>query len=58
MKKMIAIFLILIFTFLIAAVLTDMVGAYSWKSVLGGGLYGSTGVALKVESDGTLYIRD
>lgn len=58
MKKLLIAIAILMGTFLAAAILTQIAGAYSWKHVLGGGLYGSTGVPFKVESDGTLYLTD
>lgn len=35
-----------------------IVAAYSWDHIIAGGLSGTTGVALKVESNGTLYLTN
>lgn len=56
MKRIFIAVVILIGTFLMGAAITAR--AYSWKHSIGAGLSSGTGVPLRVESDGTLYIRD
>ena len=56
MKKLLIVIAILVCTFLMGAAITAK--AYSWKHIIGGGLYGTIGTALQVESDGTLYLTD
>ena len=55
MKRILIAIAILVGTFLVGATIGR---AYDWKHVIGAGLYGSTGVPLKVSSDGTLYLTD
>ncbi len=57
MKKFVTAIVILIATFLMAAIISDIAGAYSWKHIIGGGLSGTTGVPFKVDADGALYVR-
>ena len=56
MKRILIAIIIVIVTFLMGVAITAR--AYSWKHAIGAGLYGSTGVPLKVNSSGILYIRD
>jgi hypothetical protein len=58
MRKIFMIVGILVITFIVGTMVAKVARAYSWKHIMGGGLYGSTGVALKVDADGALYIRD
>lgn len=55
MRRILIAIAIVVGTFLVA---TMIARAYSWTHIIGGGLSGTTGVALKVESDGTLYLTD
>lgn len=59
MKKILIAIAILIGTFLVGSIIA---GAYSWSHIIGGGLYSTTdpptGVALKVDADGILYLTD
>ena len=58
MRKIFMIISILVITFLVGTMVARIARAYSWKHVIGGGLYNSTGVALKVDSAGQLYLCD
>lgn len=55
MKRILIAIAILVCTFLAASMITS---AYSWSHIIGGGLSGTTGVPLKVDTDGMLYLID
>lgn len=60
MKKIFLVVLILFSTFLAATIIVQKVKADALfnRHIIGGGLDGTTGVPLKVGSDGTLYLTN